>query len=295
MSSITGAFSRFLFYFCYAVVFTAVLLYARFPTAKFKEYCVRQCEELFAGTDCKIARLAYAFPFGLSLQDVAFSLPDTKSAPLVLLHSVTVSPDFMRLGNEFDLNGKGYSGEFSSTLQLAKNSKGFSLKNLKIENLNLAEMKPLQDALGREVSGRLSFAGSYSAVVNQYLAGKGQGKVSIDGGKLSLVQPVLALEAIDLQHIDMEIQYGNQTLQIAKGKMKGKELTADFASTVQVVSPWFASALAMTGDIAPQAGFMKDSVPARAEVRALQKQFKKPTIPFRMGGSVQKPSFQFGL
>lgn len=295
MSSITGAFSRFLFYFCYAVVFTAVLLYARFPTAKFKEYCVRQCEELFDGTDCKIARLGYAIPFGLNLQDVTFSLPETKNVPLVLLHSVTVSPDFMKLGKEYFLWGNGYSGEFSCTLQLAKNSKGFSLKNLKINDLNLAEMKPLQEALGRELTGKLSFVGGYSAVANQYLAGKGQGKVSIEGGKISLVQPVLALEAIDLQHVDMEIQYGNQTLQIAKGKMKGNELTADFASTVRVVSPWFASGLAMTGDVAPQAGLIKDSIPARAEVRALQKQFKKQTIPFRIGGSVQKPSFQFGL
>lgn len=295
MSSITVPFLRFLFYFCYAVIFTAILLYARFPSVKFKEYCVRQCEQLFAGTDCKIARLAYEFPLGLTLQDVTFSLPNTKNMPLVLFNSVTLSPDLMKIGRVFELKGKGYSGEFSSTLQLNQNSKGFSLKELKIEDFSLAEIKPVHDALGREVTGKLSFSGSYSGVVNQYIAGKGQGKVRLKEGKIPLMQPVLAMEAIDLQQIDMDVEYANQTLQVAKGKMKGKELTADFVSTVRVVSPWFASAVSVTGDVAPQAGFIEDSIPVRTEVRALQKQFKKPTIPFRMGGSVQKPSFQFGL
>ena len=132
-------------------------------------------------------------------------------------------------------------------------------------------------------------------MVNQYLAGKAQGKVKLKAGKISLVQPVLAMNTIDLQQIEMEVKYDSHELQLSKGKMNGKELSADFSSTVHVVDPWYISGIMVTGDIAPQARFMKESPQVQNEVRALRMQYKKPTIPFRINGTLQKPAFRFGL
>lgn len=289
-----GTFSRLFFYCSYAVLLTGLLLYVRFPGDRFKAYCTRQVEALFEGTACRIGRLSYAFPIGLTLEEVEFSLTGTKGLPLIVLDSITLSPMLANPGRVFRLQGKTYSGQFCSTLHIKRNDKRFSLEAISIEHLNLSKMKSIHDVLGRNIKGLLDFSGSCSAVVNQYLGGKVQGKVKITNGEIALVQPVMALKTINLQEVEGEIEYDLQKLQILNGKMKGRELSADFTYTMHMVSPWYTSGVALAGNVAPRAAFLKDSQPLRNEIRALQKQYKKPTIPFRVGGSLQKPTFQFG-
>jgi type II secretion system protein N len=293
MSSATGVF-RWFWYCCYAVVLTAVLLYVRFPMVKFREYCVRQAEEMFSGTECTIGRLTYHFPFGILFENVSFSLPKQEKTPLFVMNSLVLAPAFKDFGNTFAVSGQSYSGNFSGILHIQKKDKRFSLDSLILRDLNLGEMKSVHDLLGREISGRFDFTGDYSAVVNQYLAGKAAGKVKMREGKISLLQPVFALKEIDLQQLEMEIQYDKNELQFSKGKMKGKELTADFSGMVKVISPWYLSSAATTGDFALQAGFMKGNTAVQSEIAAVQKQFKKSTIPFGVTGSLQKPAFRFG-
>lgn len=295
MISSASAYLRWFFYCCYAVLLTAVLLYVRFPEDIFKKYCVKQAQKLFSGSECRIGHLAYYFPLSISLEGVSFSLPKQEKAPLIKLNSITISPALTAFGKVFELKGESYSGQFSGTLHLERKDNQFSLEQIKIQNMNLAEMKPIHDILEREISGLFDFTGSFSAVINQYLAGKAQGKVKLMAGKISLVQPVLAMNAIDLQQMEMEIKYDKQELQVSKGKMKGKELSADFSSTVRVISPWYISDITVTGDVAPQAGFIKMSPTLQNEVRTLLKQYKKSTIPFSVNGSLQKPTFRFGL
>ncbi len=286
---------RWFYYCCYAVVLTLVLLYALFPGAKFKEYCVRQAESLFAGSTCSVGGLSYDFPFGLTLQDVLFADADQRETPLFRLNTLTVSPVIFQLGKVIELRGESYAGQLSGTLHLKGKGKGFSLETLKIQNLNLGEIKPLHEVLGREISGLVDFSGSFSGTANQYLAGKAQGKVKLRDGKIALILPVLALNTIDLQEMEMDARYDRSELELTKGKMKGRELSVDFSSTVQVTSPWYLSGISVMGSVAPQAGFLNGSVPAQNEVRALQRQYKKATIPFRIHGSLQKPTFRFGL
>lgn len=295
MSPSKGFFWRLLFYCCYAIGLTAILLYVQFPGVQFKNYCIRKIEQLFDDTDCKITRLVYHFPFGMTFENMAFFSQNSKNSPVVLLQSVTLSPILQKLGKAYRLEGTGYSGEFSCIVVPEAVGKGFLLENLRIDGANLAEMKQVHESLGRRISGLLSFHGKYSGVVNQYLAGKGQGKVKIKEGKMALLQPVLTLKDITLQQVEMDLDYNSQVLRINKGKIEGKELAADFTSTVKMTSPWYTSGIAMKGNVAPNSRFTKDSIPAMNEVRALQRKFKKPAIPFRVSGNMQQPSFQFGL
>lgn len=294
MKTGTGSYFRWFLYCCYALVLTAALLYLRFPMAEFKEYCLRQAKALFSGTECAIGRIGFAFPFAILFEDVAFSLPDQPKTPVFVLNSLTISSPWKDFGKTYVLNGQGYSGKLNGTLHAGQKNRQFLLDPLRIEGLNLAELKSVHDTLGRGISGRFDFTGTYSAVVNQYLAGKAAGRVKLREGKITLLQPVLDLKEIDLQQVDMDIQYDKNRLQVAKGKLTGKELTADFSGTVQVINPWYLSNVTTTGDLALQAEYMSANTALRNEVAALQKQFKKSTIPFRVAGSLQSPAFRFG-
>jgi type II secretion system protein N len=291
----TGTYLRWFLYCCYAVVLTAVLLYVRFPGAEFKEYCLRQAEGLFSGTECTIGNISYEFPLGILFKDVSFSSSSNQTrTPLFVLSSLTISSGLKDFGKTYVLSGRSYSGNFSGTLHARQKDQEFSLDPLTIQDLNLAEMKPVHGILGREISGRFDYTGTYSAVVNQYLAGKAAGRVKLREGKITLLQPVLNLKEIDLQQVEMEIRYDKHRLQVTKGKAAGSELSAGFSGTVQVISPWYLSNVATTGDIALQAEYMRENTQARNEIAVLQRQFKKSTIPFRVVGSLQKPALRFG-
>ena len=291
----TGTYLRWFLYCCYAVVLTAALLYVRFPGAEFKEYCLRQAEGLFSGTECTIGNISYEFPLGILFKDVSFSSSSNQTrTPLFVLSSLTISSGLKDFGKTYVLSGRSYSGNFSGTLHARQKDQEFSLDPLTIQDLNLAEMKPVHGILGREISGRFDYTGTYSAVVNQYLAGKAAGRVKLREGKITLLQPVLNLKEIDLQQVEMEIRYDKHRLQVTKGKAAGSELSAGFSGTVQVISPWYLSNVATTGDIALQAEYMRENTQARNEIAVLQRQFKKSTIPFRVVGSLQKPALRFG-
>jgi type II secretion system protein N len=294
MSTGTGGFFRWILYCCYAVALTAVLLYVRFPGTEVKEYFLRLAEGLFSGTECTIGNISYDFPFGIKFEDVSFSSPNNAKTQLFVLSSLTLTSGLKDFGMTYVLSGQSYSGNFNGTLHTRQKDQQFSLDPLTIQGLDLAEMKPVHDILGREISGRFDYSGTYSAVVNQYLAGKAAGRVKLREGKITLLQPVLNLTEVDLQQVEMEIRYDKNRLQFTKGKVAGKELSADFSGMVQVISPWYLSSVATTGDIALQAQYMRENTATRNEILVLQRQFKKSTIPFRVAGSLQKPALRFG-
>ena len=295
MSSATGSSFRWFLYFSYALVLTAVLLYLRFPTAQFKEYCAQKIGGFFDGVECSIGRISYAFPLGLRFIDIAFSPLGQKKNPRVVLSSLSLAPVLSDFRQAVELQGTGYSGKFRGILHDAPGDKRFSLDAVRIQDMRLTEIKPLQDVLGRELSGRVDISGGYSAEVGRYLDGKLEGKVILREGKVALLQPIFALKVVDLGQLELEFKYDKQNLQISKGKMKGTELSADFSGTVNIISPWQLSQLTAAGDIALQPGFIKANPAIENEIRALKKQFKKTTIPFRMNGSLQKPTFRFGI
>jgi type II secretion system protein N len=294
MTTGSAASIRWFLYCSYAVVLSAVLLYVRFPEKEFKEYCIRKAESLFNGTKCTIGKITYEFPFGIRFDKVAFLLPDGPNTPLFELSSLNLSSPWRDFGSIFVLSGQSYSSNFSGILQAGQGNRQFSLDPLTIQNLDLSAMKPVNETLGRNLSGRLDYTGTYSAVVNQYLDGKAVGKVKLREGKIALLQPVLAMKEIDLQQVEMNIQYDKHRLQIVRGKANGIEMTADFTGMVQMITPWYLSNVTAKGDFALQAAYTRDNISARNEFIYLQKQFKKTTIPFQVAGNLQNPAFQFG-
>ncbi|MBB5347351.1 type II secretion system protein GspN [Desulfoprunum benzoelyticum] len=285
---------RWFFYCSYALVLTAVLLYVRFPAQEFKEYCTRKAEGLFNGTKCTIGKITYAFPFNLRFDTVKFSLPNGENTPLFELNSLKLSSRWRDFGGTFVVSGQGYAGHFDGVLQTGQGNNDFSLDPLTIRNVDLSAIQPVHDTLQRKISGRLDYTGTYSAVVNQYLEGKAVGKVKLREGGIALMQPVLAMKEIDLQQVEMHIQYDKRRLQITKGKANGNEMTADFTGMVQMITPWYLSNVSAKGDFALQAAYMRENITVRNELIFLQKQFKKTTIPFQIAGNLQTPAFQFG-
>lgn len=296
MSRNQGRLIRWIVYCVYAVTLVAVLAYFRFPGEQFRQYCERQAETLFAGSQCRIGKSAYVFPFGLRLVDIALTGENAADGPgqAVILQRLDIAWSPKNPGGEYGLSGDLYSGTFHGTLRKGTKRGSFTLSGLDIRGVDLWEIKPLQKVLDREVKGQLDYSGTYGAEVNNYFAGALSGKIRLNRGSIALRQKLLELEKIDVQQMEADLEYTGKKLQVKNGRMKGKEVSSDFSSTIAVADPWMLSSIAMTGNLAVQTEHLRTHPGITSEVNALRRISKKQTIHFSVRGSMQSPAITLG-
>lgn len=296
MSSKRGRLVRWIVYSVYAVALVAVLAYVRFPGEQFRQYCERQAEAIFAGSQCRIGKSAYLFPFGLRLMDIALTGDNAAggNGEAVTLQRLDIAWSPGSPGREYGLSGDLYSGTFHGTLRKGAKPGSFTLAGLEIKAVDLWKAKPLQKALDREVKGQLDYSGTYSAEVNNYFAGALSGKVRLNQGSIALRQKLLELETIDVQQMEADLEYAGKKLQVKNGRMRGKEVSCDFSSTISVADPWILSSIAMTGNLAVQTDHLRTHPGIASEVNALRRISKKQTIHFSVRGSMQNPAITLG-
>ena len=286
---------RWVFYCGYAAVLLAVLAYFRFPGEQFRQYCERQAESWFTGLRCSIGGMRYVFPFGLRLSAVSLTPGGgdaSGEAVLVPVMEIAWSPEAP--GRQYRLRGEAYSGSFQATLTKGDKAGAFALEGVEIKGLDISKAGGLQKQLDRSLRGRLDYSGRFSGEVKKYAAGSLKGKILLSEGSISLHKQQLELEAIDLQHLEADIEYAGNTLQVKNGRMRGKEVSAEFSSEITVVEPWFLSTIDMTGDLAVHPDYLRTHSAASGQVEALRRISKKQTMHFRVSGGLQSPSITWG-
>jgi type II secretion system protein N len=121
----------------------------------------------------------------------------------------------------------------------------------------------------------------------------GKGRFTLKQGRFPLLEPILALDSIDLKKFSVELDLKNNILECQKGKFHGRELDGNFSGTVTLQSGLQNARLSFAGEIEPLPDLLKENKEAQEMVIQLQKKRKRGTLPFVLKGTVQKPSFTF--
>jgi type II secretion system protein N len=284
------SFPRFFFYLVYGLMLMAVLLYVRFPTEAFKTYCERRLEKLSGIDECSIYGIGYHFPFTLELEQVKF-LVKSGGENRVAIDNFQLSP-VKNLFGKWRLEGSCYGGELSALLEIQLKRKMYSLHNIHFENIDLASLAGSIPALGRELTGRLDFTGEYEAGIDKPLAGTGRGHLLLKKGRIHLAQSVLTLETIDFEEINVRLRLQNRLLVIQKGKMDGNDMEATFAGTIR--APFFPphGSLRMNGLLFSSAEFLAGRPVIARFFDRLKQPARKPSLRFRIGGTLNRPTFR---
>lgn len=284
---------RFLMYLLYGVLLTAVLLYVRFPREKFKQFSENRFEKFLPGTVCKIDRVVYRFPLSAVMKQVTIvtAVENNQSGLVIDEFVVTARPP--RFMSRFDLDGDLLAGNFAAKLNLDRLNDGFHLNDIHLRGLEVGKIVESLGIVDREMSGLVEYSGNYQAANENPLDGSGKGAVKVVDGSIGLLQPILGLSAIDFESVAMGVSQERGSINFTDGKVLGKEVAADFTGKVRVESPLMNSALLLSGQLEPQEQFLKNNPREQQVVQRLLKRYNMNVLPFKVGGTVNRPLFRF--
>lgn len=284
---------RNLFYGFYGLAVTVILLYFLFPAQKFRQYCEVMISGAMVDGNCRIGQIAYRFPKTVRFDNVVVESGSDRDVSSLTLESVDITNNSFRFWRELKLSGKILSGNLEANLEIHWEEDRFTVTDILLERLDLGLWGSSEDVTGREFSGLLAFSGEYSGGIRAPLAGKGTGVVDISGSTVELLQPILSLRAIDLETVKSELRYEDGVVYVTGGNFSGKELAGDFTGVVKIFQPLSKSVLTIGGQLDPQQQFLENKPREQRLIKRLLQRNKSKTIPFKVGGTLQRPTFRF--
>ncbi|MFT5729020.1 MAG: type II secretion system protein N [Desulforhopalus sp.] len=283
--------SRFFLYVIYGLLLTTVLLYVRFPTDTFKSFCEQRLEQSLKASDCSIKRIHYSFPVSVVFEKVHVITSSGEQKSAFTIDQFKFRPG-IKFWQKFKMFGDLYSGTFRATLALDTDKKSYQLTDIVLNNLNLNTILKDQGVVDRKATGTLGGSGRYSAEWDTPAAGEGKGRIEVKTGQIEFLQPILSLTAINFNRINLDISVGEQ-VEIQQGKLKGKNLNADFEGSLDVMDSLLASRVRLSGLLEPKREFLQSHPKEAKMVKQYAKRYKKSALPFKLRGTVANPTFRF--
>lgn len=284
---------RSLFYVAFAVLLIALLLYVRFPSEKFKTYSEQHIERLSPGSDCNISRFVYNFPFSAVLETITITRTISGEETEMIVDRMAVTPDLPQFWKRFKISGEMYSGLFEARLDLDRKAETFQLTDIYFEGLEAGSLAESIGISDRKLSGRFEFAGSYQASTDAPGDGVGTGVAQVLSGSLSLLQPLLSLSTIEYDHLAVDLSQQDGIVTFANGELAGKDIVANFIGEMQLDSPFIMSNISISGYLEPNDAFLRNHPEEQQFVQRLLEKYEASVLPFKIGGTVQRPLFRF--
>jgi type II secretion system protein N len=282
-------------YLAYGLVLTAVLVYVRFPAAKFRQYCESSIERVLPDTSCSIDRIDYRFPATVRFSGITLGRTTDGNRSEWIIDHLAVSPAAGKLMREFAVTGTFYSGVWSTRMGVDFTARQFTLKEILLDGLDTAALTASLNGIERKIVGKIGFTGSYQATVDDPGGGTGQGRMVVSDGSFALLQPVLSLTAIDFRQLTFETKFTGRRLDILDGKVQGNDITADFSGGLALTESFVESNLQLSGQMTLQADFLANHPEERKMVQGLLRRYNRSTLPFKVGGTMIRPTFRFGM
>ena len=282
--------SRLIIYFFYGIIITFILIYFRFPTEKFKNFCENQIEKSLVNTTCVIGKIDYGFPLSVIFENVKITKHAGERQSDLMIDAIQIRPR-ITFWNSFRIQGKLYSGTIRARLDLNNAEKSYKLVDAVVNNLNLTTILKDQGLEERKVTGSMSGSGYWQAEWGAPEKATGKAKIKITKGSINFLQPVLSLSTLRYEQINFDIQY-EQQLKILSGKLLGVDLNSDFEGNIQVMNSLFDSRLNITGLLEPSRTFLQKNPIEAKMVKLYAKKYKKAALPFRINGMVSSPTLR---
>lgn len=286
---------RTLLYLFYAVALTAALLYLRFPAEKFRVFCENKIESFLAGSDCHIERISYRLPFSVVFTNLQIVREAEGKRSALRVDRLAVTPAFPVFFKSFRVSGEMYRGKFSMQVAVDSRGENFTLSEVSLAGMNMEEWAGDFNLLDRKVSGKASVTGSYQATFGAPLQGTGKGELNAEDGSFELLQPILSLNNLPFDRIRVDLAQEKEMLKFVKGEMSGKEMGAEFTGEMRLATPLPNSIVILSGQLSPRESFLAAHPGEKRLVEQLLRRYKTPALPFKVGGTVRRPTFRFSL
>ena len=279
----------------YALMLTGVLLYVRFPTEKFKVFCENRLGLLLSAEVCTIDRIDYNFPLTFTFDGIDISRGGVSQQEGFVIDNLSIAVNPSSLGKTSFVSAALYGGKVSFRLEMDFTGQTIRLQGIILTGLRLTDLVKGPLALDRKIEGIATFAGDYQAGFVDLIGGVGKGRVTIKEGNIDLMQPVLSLRRIDFIEAVCTLQYENRKIEIAEGKLQGKDVTAEFSGEFRLGPSLINTEWQLGGSLLPSVVFLQTYPREARMVQALMQGDDMTALPFKIGGTLKNPTVRFGL
>jgi len=291
--AITPKKNKWLGYTLYVIIVTLVLLYYLFPAQTVEDSFNKSITGINPELHFKAEKISPWISPGLKISDGEIYLGTAVASPVFKADSLYIKPQFMKLlGGEYNvsISGTAYKGEIKGSLQ-SEDKEGKILEGkLAFKDFDLAVYSFLAEKLPHRLSGLFSGNVVYARDASNP-AGSGKADFKLAGGQLQFENPILGIDSVNLQNIDLELELRNRNVTVVKGELTGSELNASVTGSIQLYPDLKNSQLNLKGTVEPLAEFYRKYPEIRELLKSMKKRVKRGQYFFAVTGTLGQPRF----
>lgn len=286
--------NRWLEYTLYVVLVGLVLLYLLFPAQEVEDLVDNSVSRVNPELGFKAVKISPWLPPGLRINGGRIFLGNAAGPTVFAVDTIYIRPQFLKLLSgkyNVKLTGKAYKGDIKGSLRLGDEDGNTFESEWFFEALDISAFdllaKELQHKLTGMFSGNVVFARDSAGE-----AGNGRADLKLTDGKLLFENPVFGIDSVDLQNIVLELELQNHKVTIIKGELKGPELNAALAGSIQLQPDVKKSQLNLKGTLEPLPEFYRKHPEIRELLKSMKKRVKRGQYFFAITGTLSQPRFR---
>ncbi len=277
----------------YGILLVGLLLYLRFPGGKFRQFSCDLIEKRIPGVTCSIGSTGYGFPLKILYGDVQLSDAVNSEVKFFEDSLLVIEPVWRNPTRAISLQSNAFGGSHSGLLVIEDENDTIELRDLRISNLDLGKLQFLQGKLDRNLTGLLEAQVSSVLEAQGFTIVTAQGSIGVSEGTLELKKPILELTTFEIQESSFDFDMKGKELKISNGEVTNPKLKVNFAGEMTLAEPILAGTISLQGGITPQAHLFQGKRELKTIVTRMQRRYGDVSLPFRIDGTIGRPTFVF--
>jgi type II secretion system protein N len=282
---------KWLLYITYTLAAVGCFFYLLFPAETFKGAVSTYLSKMLPDYQIQINRLQPVLPLGLGFEQVIVSQNDRM---LAQIDSLDISPRIATLLSSqktINFRGKAYQGSLGGHVDVNPSDNTTQTDIfLELTDIQLADIRQLQERLGRKLSGLLN--GEVNLTATNGTSNGIKGKLDLTDVRFELSNPIINIKEVTLNLVDAEFIVNKQVFSLKRLEAKGGQIEGSLTGTIMIRKPMGASRINLRGSFFPQEVLLasfKEMLPGNV----FKQQLADKGMPIRISGTIQNPKFSF--
>lgn len=282
---------KWLFYVAFTLVAMGCFLYLLFPAQTFKGALSGYLLKTLPDYQIQIERLHPVLPLGIGFESLRISQDGHMWAQIDQLKLRPRITTLLSSQKTINFHGKAYQGALRGAIDVNRSEKSTQTDVfLKLADIQLADILPLQERLGRKLSGFLN--GDLDLMDNNGPNRSIKGIMDLRDVRLAFSNPIINIQEVLLNLVEVEFNVNKQIFSIKRLEARGGQVEGSLTGTIMIRAPMGKSRLNLRGSFLPQEVLLasfQNGLPGNL----FKQQMGEKGIPIRIFGTVEKPKFSF--
>lgn len=297
MKRFMSNYKKWIGYLLFALILTVALLYYRFPSDVLRDYLQATADRATPPLVLSVDRIVPRFPIGLKFADTEVALKNMPDKVILRADSLLLKPQLwslLRGKSEYCFHCMAYKGDLIGCVYFKKDhGRRFIDTEIELRNIRVGDHAYLSHLISRHLEGTLGGTISYKGQYNLLMDGSGEANLMLSQGRVELLQPLLTLESIEFNEMEIEMVLKEQKITVARLELKGQELQGTLSGTITLKEEFAKSNLDIRGTIEPFAAFFKSTPGTHDTVKLFKQRLKRGTLSFVIQGTLGEPRIEF--